>query len=239
VATNKALPKNPAAKAPLLKPLPRVTAHNDGRTALIEAAIIEMSKDGPALVQPNELCIRLGLSKSLVNFHFGGRDGLIAEALTISYERYVEELIAAPDTAGPDPIDRILTWADRQIDWTIENPGIACGLNFFKQGSSTHGALSPELRARMTAAGEANLRNMFQLVIDARRKLHGDDYEDDPMFASHTASTIGWLTMGEAVWLGGRHVPSNESDEVAKLFPLAREFVRGAVVALLERKPEA
>jgi len=226
------------AKSPVT-PSRRVTAHNDGRTALVEAAIVKMSKDGPALVQPNELCIELGLSKSLVNFHFGGRDGLIAEALTISYERYVEELIAAPDAAGSDPIDRILAWADRQIDWTIENPGTACGLNFFKQGSSTHGELAPDLRKRMTVAGEANLRNMLQLVVDARRKLHGDDFVDDPMFASHTASTIGWLTMGEAVWLGGRHVPSNESDEVAFLFPLAREFVKGAVVSLLERKPEA
>ena len=80
---------------------------------------------------------------------------------------------------------------------------------------------------------------MKVLVVEARAEIFADDptFVEDPMFASNTASTIGWLTMGESVWLAGRHLPSNESNEVARLVPLAMEFVKDVVISLLSRRP--
>lgn len=217
----------------------RTVAHNAGRAALLEATIDAMRTAGPAKIHPNEICRELGLSKSLVNFHFGGRDGLLAEALTIAYERYVDDLSVAAEAAGASAVDRLLAWTDRQIAWTIENPGIACGLDFPEQGSAIESDLPAELRERMTAAGEANLRTLLSLVIAARIEVHADepDFADDPEFAAQTASLIGWLTMGESIWLAGRHLPSNDSERVRGFVPGAMAAARDVIVVLLKRRP--
>jgi len=220
------------------KPRDRVTPHNDGRAALIEAAIAKMSKDGPALVQPNELCIELGLAKSLVNFHFGGRDGLIAEALAISYERYVVEIAKACDSAGLDAIDRLRTWTDQQLDWTIENPGLACGLTFFKQGSSLHGEISPELQTRIAATGDLVMGNLRQLITDALCGLFNNDVSGDSALVANTAFAIDCLVRGASTSLGTRALPSNQPVQSASQIQRERTIVWGAVISLLERSPE-
>lgn len=226
------------AKIQEAKPRERVTPHNDGRAALIEAAIAKMSKDGPALVQPNELCIELGLAKSLVNFHFGGRDGLIAEALAISYERYVIEISTACDNAGPDAIDRLRAWADQQLDWTIENPGIACGLTFFKQGSSLHRAISPELQTRIAANSDLATGNLRQLVADALYERVNTDVAGDSVVIANTAFAIDWLVRGASTSLGARDLPSNQPVQSTSQIQRERKLVWGAVLSLLERSTE-
>ncbi len=226
------------AKTLQAKPRERVTPHNDGRAALVEATIAKMSKYGPALVQPNELCIDLGLAKSLVNFHFGGRDGLIAEALAISYERYVAELAKACDTAGPDAIDRLLAWTEQQLDWTIKNPGIACGLTFFKQGSSLHSEISPELQTRIAATGDLAMGNLRQLVADTLCGHFNIDVSGDSAFIANTAFAIDCLVKGASTSLGARDLPSNQPVQSASQIQREREFVWGAVISLLERSPE-
>jgi AcrR family transcriptional regulator len=220
------------------KPRDRVTPHNDGRAALIEAAIAKMSKDGPALVQPNELCIELGLAKSLVNFHFGGRDGLIAEALAISYERYVVELAKACDTAGPEAIDRLRTWTDQQLDWTIENPGIACGLTFFKQGSSLHRAISLELQTRIASNGDLAMDNLRQLVTAALCERFNTDVSGDSVVIANTAFAIDCLVRGASTSLGARDLPSNQPVQSRSQIEQGRNLVWGAVISLLERSAD-
>ena len=42
------------------------------------------------------------MSKALVNYHFGGREGLIAEAMVVGYEGYVALLMQAAEAAGPE-----------------------------------------------------------------------------------------------------------------------------------------
>ena len=67
----------------------------DARAALLEGALDALSARGPASVHPQGICESLGLSKALVNYHFGNRERLIAEAAVTGYERYVDELAAA------------------------------------------------------------------------------------------------------------------------------------------------
>ncbi|MEN9644353.1 MAG: hypothetical protein RL238_1022, partial [Actinomycetota bacterium] len=42
------------------------------RDALVTTAIEHLAKFGPVGVQPQEICAELGISKALVNYHFGG-----------------------------------------------------------------------------------------------------------------------------------------------------------------------
>lgn len=212
----------------------RTTAVNHGRDALVEAAIRSIAVDGAARTHPKDLAESLGLSKSLVNFHFGGRDGLIAEAIATSYERYVDLLWAAAESAGSDPVARFFAWMDEQIDWTAANPGIAAALNFPLEASSLQGRFDEVTRDRIRAAGQRNFENMRSLVTAARQKLRKPELPPlDETTESYDAAILGWLTLGISVWNSGRHVPTNTNASAAH-FEAARSQLREHVLEFLE-----
>lgn len=213
----------------------RTTAVNQGRDALIEAAIRSIAVDGAARTHPKDLAAALGLSKSLVNFHFGGRDGLIAEAIATSYERYVDLVWAAAESAGSDPVARLFAWIDEQIDWTAANPGLAAALNFPFEASGLQGRFDEETRERMRVAGVRNFDNLLSLVRGARIALQSaDGIKPTEMEESYDAAIIGWMTLGISVWNAGRHIPTNTS-EAAKHFAPARERMKEHIIERLKQ----
>lgn len=203
--------------------------HNEARAALVEAALSVISTEGAAAMHPKELCIELGISRSLVNFHFDGRDGLVAEAMALGYERYVEELERVAGAAGPDPLDRLLAWVDRQIDWTIANPGLAAALNFQREASSIVGDMQPDAAARLEHTGLRNFENL-RFLVGAVRESRGGSV--DAATVALDGAMVGWLTLGLSVWLSGRHIPTrmlNVPDQVE----IARARVRQMIISMV------
>ncbi len=215
----------------------RTNRRTTTRDQLLAAAVDHLSLHGPANVQPQEICQELGLSKALVNYHFGGRDGLIAEAMVQGYEEYVAELMAAADAAGPDPVDRLMAWIDRQVAWTTEHRGLAAALDFPDVALDREGfAMAPELAERLGEAGTRNFANLQLLVLDARTHLKGDEpgWQPDATEVGLTSAVVGWVTLGLAVWVGGNHLPTRQP-LLRSFLPLAREHVRTLVVEMLSR----
>lgn len=211
----------------------RTTAVNKGRDALVEAAIRSIALEGAARTHPKDLAEALGLSKSLVNFHFGGRDGLIAEAIATSYERYVDLIWAAAESAGSDPVARLFAWIDEQIDWTAANPGIAAALNFPFEASGIQGRFDESTRSRMQLAGRRNLENMNRLVRAARQHLRDPGLPPlDETTQIIDSAIVGWMTLGISVWNSGRHIPTNTSETSAYFMP-ARERMREHILGFL------
>jgi AcrR family transcriptional regulator len=213
----------------------RTRSRFTARDSLVTAAIDHLSKYGPAGVQPQEICRELGISKALVNYHFGTREGLIAEAMVVAYEQYVDLLMEAVDGAGPDPVDRLFAWIDRQIEWTTDHSGLAAALDF-PDAALGRTTLDPELEERLGVAGMRNFANLQLLVLDARTHLK----RDDPSWAPNgtevglTAAVIGWITLGVSVWKGGNHLPTRQQS-VRDMLPVAREHIRVLVVEMLSR----
>lgn len=209
----------------------RALAHNEAREAIIAAALAHIAVDGSASFQPNEICRELGVSRSLVNFHFGSREGLIAEAMAVGYERYVHELRVATDRAGADPVDRLLAWVDRQIEWTIDNPGLAAVLNFQREASGIRSELPEPIAERLEAAGTANFTFLVDLV-GAAGATSGHD-RGSVEFGLDGA-IVGWLTLGMSVWLAGRHGPTRSLNR-PELVQVAKEQVRRFIAEMVTR----
>src|SRR5680860_753039 len=76
----------------------------DTKSALIEAALIEMAEKGWAGLRTREVAERAGVNKGLVHYHFGSMDNLRLETLEMLMSGIVNEaaagLIAAPTIAA-------------------------------------------------------------------------------------------------------------------------------------------
>lgn len=213
-------------------------ARFEAQTAILEAALQDLAKNGPAAVSPQEICERLDVSKALVNYHFGGRDGLIAQAMALGYERYVEVLWEAASAAGEDPVDRLMAWIDRQIDWTCENPGLSAALDFPTFVTSVPANMPADVTYRMTTCAYRNFTNLQVLVADARKALQKAKPRrksaEDPLRVPVDSALIGWTTLGLSVWLAGRHLPSQDNSPLyASFVSAARKHLRNLVLSLL------
>ena len=211
----------------------RTIPRNRAREALVEAALVQLRTNGPGGVRPHEISRELHLSKALVNYHFGGRDGLVAEAMAVGYERYVDTLQAAAEAAGAEPLDRLMAWINTQVDWTVANAGLAAALNF--STFYARGAVAEsEAVTRMHDAGVRNFANLRQLVAAAGASVRADDAATpDAVAVALDAAVIGWATLGFSVWLAGNHLPTQEL-AVQSHIPLAREHLRRVVVDMLQ-----
>ncbi len=213
----------------MAKPIPRL----EKRSALIDATLDEVRIHGPINVHPSEICEALGLSKALVNYHFGGRDGLVAEAMERGYALYVDGLMAAADAAGDDPVERLFAWFEAQVRWTIANPGLAAALNFPTEAGGMTEETSSVIASRMTEHGARNFANLTALVVAARVELSDSDPEDAVGMALD-AGVVGWLCLGSSVWFSGRHLPTREMG-LAQYLDLALAHMRTLIVAMLSR----
>jgi len=195
-----------------------------------------LAVNGPANILPNDISLRLGLSKSLVNFHFGGRDGLIAEALVVGYERQTEAAWTAAEAAGSDPIDRLFAWIDAQYDWAVVNPGMVSASSSPWEAASLGADRTPELAARLAAADERNVANLLVLVAAARRHVRPKSRRgaSESGRDARDAGVIGWMTLGRAVCVAGRHLPA-QTAAVQQDPTTARQHMRDTVLDILRR----
>lgn len=201
----------------------------------MQAAVQHLAKLGPIGVHPQEICAELGISKALVNYHFGSREGLVLEAMVVGYERYVDTLWQAAEAAGTDPVERLMAWTDAQVQWTSEHQGLAAALDF-PDATIDRGELPDALEARLTDAGSRNFANLQLLVLDARRQVKASDptWEPDLVEVGLTSAAIGWMTLGQSVWLAGNHLPTRR-ERVQQMMPMARAHVRQLIMEMLAR----
>jgi len=223
------------AETDLQQPPPitgRTIPRSQARAALVEAALAQLRTSCPLGVRPHELCRDLHLSKALVNYHFGSRDGLVAEAMALGYERYVDTLWTAAVATGPEPLDRLMAWINAQIDWTVTNAGLAAALNFstfYARGAAAESASV----ARMHDAGVRNFANLQRLVKAAGAAVRADGAPaPDAVTVGLDAAVIGWATLGLSVWLAGNHLPTQDL-AVQSHIPLGREHLHKVVVDML------
>lgn len=206
----------------------------DVRSALLEGALAQIALFGAASLEEKKLCRQLGVSPGELTEHFGGREGLISEAMAMGYDRYVEELWEAAQAAGPNPLDRLMAWIERQVSWTSENAGLAAALNFPDYAAGNPLDMPSALRTSMGEAAARNFHNLRHLVAEVRASLHGASQSVGEMVDNLDSAVIGWVTLGLSVWLSGRHLPSRDSGAHG-LLPLSREHIRLLVVSFLSR----
>jgi len=199
------------------------------RDRLIFLTMREVAMVGPASFNTGGVCDTLGISYPMVNYYFGNRDGLIAEAGHVTYVRYVDKLWRAVEAAPRTSIDRLRAWMQAHLRLNVEIRGWGAVLNYPRFSSSIEEILDERFGEDHRRHFELNMARLARLILDVWEETvtdfpHGvDDFPREELMSLDpvldVTATISWATLGVAVWRSGRHTPSKGISELDRLGP--------------------
>ena len=184
--------------------------YGGARQAILDAVGARLAVAGPRAVVLADICHELDVSPALVNYHFGGRDRLLAEAVVHEHAKLVEEMNAATFAVTSGAEDQFHARFRFRFDWTATHPGIDSMLNYTHVLDPVGEILTQEFEARVS---EITISDMAGLAATVAALYHGHpiDHEltaDDPLsrpeFADLTAF-VALSALGAATFLTGNH----------------------------------
>ncbi len=218
------------------------------RDRLIFLTMREVAMVGPASFNTAGICDALEISHPMVNYYFGNRDGLIAEAGHATYVRYVQRMWAAVDEAPRTPVDRLRAWLDAHLRLNVEMRGWGAVLNYPRFSSSIEEILDERFGDEHRRHFELNMARLARLVLDlwsgsVEDLSYGlDDFPREELLedtdVAKVVATLSWAALGVAVWRSGRHTPSKGITELDRMGDLLIEaHTENMLRAALEARP--
>ena len=213
------------------------------RQKMVYVAIDDVSRVGPSTFNAIAVCDVLEVSYSLVNFHFGSRDELLAEAAALVYQYHITDLWKQVQAAKQTPEARLRAWIEATVfsfnrmgGWgsVINYP--TASLQITELVQSRYGTLMKDLQ-------ELNLARLLTLVTDVKKKkVSATEFElgnlpqallekDQKMVA--LAASIGFSTLGMAVWSSGRMQEATKGDD--ETLALAKMAMAAHVKRIIEQ----
>jgi len=202
--------------------------YGDARQAILEATGRAIATKGPRGVVLSEICQQLDVSPALVNYHFGGRDGLLAEAVLFEHRRLVlamNELTLSITTSGEDQFRQRFSY---RFDWTRANPGFDSMLNHTHLIDPSGDVMNTRLQAEIGAITTLDMQGIVTCIAGMYHDTVLNELITDtdplwhPEFADITAF-VGLAAVGAATFVTGNHPGST---------PLAMQFP--AILASLQ-----
>lgn len=193
------------------------------RERIVFLTMEELCQAGPGDFNAKDVCDRLGVKYPMINYYFGGRDGLIAEAVALAYERSVVELREVVNAAPRDPEKRIRAWIAFDVEAARRQKGLGVLMQYPIISKGSYEALKEEFHGRLQKSFEFYLAIVNVLVADIRAGRVTDiDFDADtvprrkllsnPTIALDTSS-VTWALHGLVMWSTGSHLVSSRSSD--------------------------
>lgn len=189
--------------------------YGDARNAILEATGETLSKFGPNAVLIGELCQQLGLSPSLVNYHFGNRERLLAESVVHEMEECVAEMNRLTYSVTEDPVAQLRTRIEFRLAWTATHPGIEAMTNYAFIMDPAGKILTGEMESRIgqvTASDLAGLHAALFGIYEGtprRGPVRETEMLAIPELIELTAY-VALSVLGVMTWATGQH-PANRT----------------------------
>jgi hypothetical protein len=182
------------------------------RAQLIETTSVHLGRYGPRAVEFRAVCLELGISPSLVNYHFEAPSELIWEAALFGYREHVKGQRHSFERA-PDGKLAVENWVLNSIEWKRTAPGVTAVIDYPMLALSTEDAktsnryvkdLSGPSRENVTTLGSGiyslmtgkEPKRLSSARVAALITLNGQ-------FA-FWISAVGFGGLGAATWIAGR-----------------------------------
>lgn len=199
-----------------------LTGTPNTREKLIALTIEEMVKNGPGGFNAKVICDRIDAKYALVNYYFGNKEMLIAEASATTYKKHILEIRDAIEAAPKKAEKRLELFLRMDLDWHREMKDWAVLVSY--------PLLSRESRELIEGNFGSELKNLFEFLVAIVSRLVRDvrtgkiteiDFEPDklPMheLALHPdvvldAISILYSSHGLNIWSAGAQIGSSKLD---------------------------
>lgn len=193
------------------------------REKLVALTIEEVIRSGPADFSTKTVCDRIGAKYPIMNYYFGSRDGLLAEASAMTYRKAImathERIASAPKNAEK----RFRAYIQGELDWYRELSAWAILINYSIASKVSGEILDEKYGAEMERYFEFYLSMVGTMVLDLRSgSLSSFDFGIDnypraslllkPATALDSISLV-WSVHGIALWSSGNHVGSRTTSD--------------------------
>ncbi len=173
------------------KPNLRQARASQNREALIEATLSSIAESGIAQTSVSMIVERAGLSRGMIQLHFGGKENLLVEAVRHAGETYYAHLNRFLDAAGSAPEDRITALIRCDLDEAVLN----------RRSINIWYAFRGEARENSPIASLTNTRDerLNAIIFRAFMEIATAQAVDDPAQVARDA-THGTLALLEGMW---------------------------------------
>jgi len=187
--------------------------YGESGQVILDAVTSVLSLKGPGAVMVGEICKELGVSPSLVNYHFGSRERLLAEAVVSEHEKLVTAMIEITFTTLSSPEEQLRARIVHRVAWTTQHPGIDSMVNYSHIIDPVGEVLQGELAERVAACTISDMAGLHTSVYGmyVGRALDRPPaelgYEEVFELVDITAY-LALACLGLATWMSGHHPAS-------------------------------
>lgn len=189
------------------------------REKMIMLAIDEIYSVGPADFNAMRVCDRLGIKHPMVNYHFGNRDGLLAEATWWAYQQWTRNVRASIQGAPANPEKRLRAFITEEVQWAEKMGGMYLLLQYPLSSAGAQQIVSEKYQTQMEKFFEYHLALLAVIIGDLRSgKVSSVDFDEESQPTASlalrpqlviAAGHIAWMTHGLASWSTGHHISTD------------------------------
>ncbi len=206
--------------------IPEVQAIADGlgtnistRDLIILASIDQMTETGPVDFNSGAVCDLLNLKHPMINYYFGSRDGLIAEASIWAYRGWSEKVMTATRNAPKNAEKRLRAYLEANLEWAENMRAVTVLSQYPVLSKAVKDLIDDGYSVELQKDFEYHLVFLATLIIDMRTGKNSDldfdktNYPKGKYTLSHPrelleAASIAWAAHGMMMWRSGSHIPT-------------------------------
>jgi AcrR family transcriptional regulator len=190
------------------------------RDLIILASIDQMTETGPVDFNSGTVCDLLNLKHPMINYYFGSRDGLIAEATIWAYRGWSHKVMAAARNAPKNAEKRLLAYLDACLEWADNMKAVTVLSQYPVLSKGVKSLIDDGYSVELQKDFEYHLVFLATLIIDFRSGKNSEldfdktDYPKKNYMITHPrelldAASVAWAAHGIMMWRSGSHIPTN------------------------------
>lgn len=193
------------------------------REQLVILSAFEIARVGTLEFNAKNPCAAIDANSSIVNYYFGGREGLMAEAAVFVHDQWILAIQRSLSSKPSDPEKQMHKLIQADIAFVQEWGAMASFAAYPNSSPVLRSLFVERFESRAQDAVEYYLAVLTQLIFDARagnKSLIDFDIGTLPKYklATHAsallaATSLTWSFHGLTTWVAGQHAPSQHIED--------------------------
>ena len=190
------------------------------RDLIILTSIDQMIETGPVDFNSGTVCDQLNLKHPMINYYFGSRDGLIAEASIWAYRGWSHKVMTATRNAPKNAEKRLRVYLEASLDWADNMRAVTVLSQYPVLSQTIKSLIDDGYSVELQKDFEYHLCFLATLIMDMRTGKNSDldfdktNYPKSKYMLTQPgelldAASIAWASHGVMMWRSGSHIPTN------------------------------